>query len=560
MAVKYWYVAGNGNSNWGISGSASTVWFLGSGGTGGTTTVPTAVDDVILDSNSGTGTLTINSIVACRSLNSSTFNGTLTSSANYAINITNTGTGDILNLGGTHNISLGGISFLGNSSGNVTFNGRTHGSPGGAGLIINTTGGVITFTDLATFGGPLVLTQGSITGNSLSISTVNSNNANIRSFSFTNLYFTGTGNVFNAVTTQTNLTWSCTNMYLTNSSVTTKVCNVSGVVSATNIYLAGSGTGTMSVANTTAVVTPNVYITNSGGCTISFGTAAVLNTVEFVTGTNTILNNTSALTINGNITFCSSMSVTSTSNIVMASTGSLTSFGKIFTGNFATTGNITFVDNFSCTGTLTLTANTLTVNANVTCPTFASSNLNTRTLNMGNGLWTLTGFATPWGLTTSSGMTLNAQGSTIKFTDNSANALTFSGGGLTYNNIWFDRVTGGGSITISGVGNTFNIFKVSTCTTAYTLFISQTHNQNFAEFIVNGSPGALATIVKTGGAATTLTKTTPGIVSCNYINGCNITAVPDNTWYVGPFSAGTFVTFWKVRTPTQRMLGSLGAG
>jgi hypothetical protein len=121
-------------------------------------------------------------------------------------------------------------------------------------------------------------------------------------------------------------------------------------------------------------------------------------------------------------------------------------------------------------------------------------------------------------------------------------------------------VIGGGQINLTGIGNTFNIFRISTCTVAYTLSIAQGHNQNFAEFIVNGSPGALATIVKTGGAATTFTKTTPGVVSCNYINGCNINASPDNTWYAGPFSAGTFVTLWKVRTPTQRMLGSLGAG
>jgi hypothetical protein len=560
MAVKYWYVTGNGSSNWGTSGVASTVWFLGPGGTGGTTTVPTAVDDVVLDSSSGTGTLTISATVACRSLNSSTFNGTLTSAGNYAINITNTGTGDILNLGGTHNVPLGGISFLGNSSGNVTFNGRIHGITGGGGLIINTTGGIITFTDLAVFGGPLVLTQGSIIGTSLSVSTVNSSNANVRSFSFTNFYLTGIGGLFNTVTTQTNLTWSCTNMYLTNSTANAKNCNLSGVVSATNVYLAGSGTGPMTVSNTTSVITPNVYITNSGGSNISFGTSAVLNTVEFVTGTNAIFNNTNPITTNGNLTLCSSMTLTSSSNIVMTSTGSLTSFGKTFTGNFTTSGIITFVDDFRCSATLTLTSNTLTVNGNVTALAFASSNTNVRTLNMGNGLWTLTGFSTPWGITTSTSMTLNAQGSTIKFTDNSVNALAFNGGGLTYNNIWFDRVIGGGTISISGVNNTFNVFRISTCTVAYSLSITQSHNQNFAEFIVNGSPGALVTIVKTGGSATTFTKTTPGVISCNYINGANVSAQPDNTWYVGPYSTGSFVALWKQTTPTQRQLSSLGAG
>ena len=34
MAAKYWYVAGNGDSNWNTAG----VWYNGPGGTGGTTT------------------------------------------------------------------------------------------------------------------------------------------------------------------------------------------------------------------------------------------------------------------------------------------------------------------------------------------------------------------------------------------------------------------------------------------------------------------------------------------------------------------------------------------
>ena len=182
---------------------------------------------------------------------------------------------------------------------------------------------------------------------------------------------------------------------------------------------------------------------------------------------------------------------------------------------------------------------------------------------MGNGLWSLSG-TTGWSTSTPTNMTLNCQNSTIKFTDNSISGIAFSGGGLTYNNVWFDRPSSGGTIAISGVNNTFNSFKMTTVTAATTLSISQGHNQNFAEFIVNGSPGFPVTINRSGVTAVLFTKTTPGIVSVNYITfaGQSVNSTPDNTWYEGPYSSFlvSAYTYWKLTTPTRRYLGCLGAG
>ena len=81
MAIKYWYKSSNGSDNW----ATASNWYLGSGGTGGTTTVPTATDDVILDSNSGTGTITIAAAATCASLDCTGFRGTLAGTSTLAV-------------------------------------------------------------------------------------------------------------------------------------------------------------------------------------------------------------------------------------------------------------------------------------------------------------------------------------------------------------------------------------------------------------------------------------------------------------------------------------------
>jgi hypothetical protein len=59
------------------------------------------------------------------------------------------------------------------------------------------------------------------------------------------------------------------------------------------------------------------------------------------------------------------------------------------------------------------------------------------TINMGNGLWTITSkSATPFYAWYVPYITINAEGSTLKFTDSTNDALTFAGASKIYNNLY----------------------------------------------------------------------------------------------------------------------------
>ncbi len=112
------------------------------------------------------------------------------------------------------------------------------------------------------------------------------------------------------------------------------------------------------------------------------------------------------------------------------------------------------------TGTLDFSAN----NNNVTLSAaggFNGAGSGTRTLNLGNGTWTLSSTAagTAFNLSTVTNLTFNANSSTINYTGAvNGGAQTFSGGGLSYNIVTFGAV-GTGTRIIGGVNTiaTLNI-------------------------------------------------------------------------------------------------------
>jgi len=331
MAAKYWYVAGNGSANWSVAGN----WYSGSGGTGIVLGVPTATDDAIVNAASGSGTLTIAATSTCSSLNTSTFTGTLAgASALNIVSLALTGA-TVLSLGGTHSYT-GTITISGAAvNGVILANGKTH---SGA-VTINTTTGSFVFNDFFTCTGTFTLTAGNISGTSISAGIFGSANTNTRVFNFTNLYLSGSGITLSiGLANQTGLTWTATNIYLTNTTATTKSITLNNAVSCTNLYLQGSGASATTIsAASTAIIAPNLYVSKLAG-TLLFG-VCVFSSITFVTGSTINLSSVNAVTVYGSVTMCAAMTVTTTGTLTFSSYSGnpntnyvFTTFGKTFTG------------------------------------------------------------------------------------------------------------------------------------------------------------------------------------------------------------------------------------
>lgn len=104
-------------------------------------------------------------------------------------------------------------------------------------------------------------------------------------------------------------------------------------------------------------------------------------------------------------------------------------------GTVTVTGNITVqqITMGAFTGTLDFSAN----NNNVTLSTaFSGTGTGVRTLNMGNGVWTLSAASgTIWDMSVVTSFTFNANSSTIVASATSTGLRTFAGGAKTHNSI-----------------------------------------------------------------------------------------------------------------------------
>ena len=213
-------------------------------------------------------------------------------------------------------------------------------------------------------------------------------------------------------------------------------------------------------------------------------------------------------------------------------------FGNILVGPYHGGNTVTLQDNLNMgVGTsLTLRKGNFDANnKNLSIGLFYSSNGNTRTLTMGSGIWSLSGDDTTgntWDITASTGLTLNSNTSTIKFTSNSGGTATFIGGGKTYYNFW-NSIGTMEVVRNADTGNTFNNFKIdpgqaqlfgsdttttvasfeAVGTSANPIFIS---NDNINPFTISKSSGTVnvaycyISLSVTAGGATWNSYTTSG--------------------------------------------------
>ncbi len=178
-------------------------------------------------------------------------------------------------------------------------------------------------------------------------------------------------------------------------------------------------------------------------------------------------------------------------------------------------------------------------NHDMTIDSFLAGGVNAKTLNLGSGLWSITGTGSgfPWDAESGSTITVNASTSTLKFTDTSNDDITIITQANIYNNIWFDRGSSTGTITIQDIstGSSYNDFK-DTGTEAHTIAFFSGTDTSVNSFTVSGSSGKLITITSNDTATHSLIKTGGGQISCDYLNIQHSVVTPSTTWYAGTHS------------------------
>ena len=322
MAAKYWYVAGNGSAAWSVAAN----WYNGSGGTGGTSGIPTVIDDVIVDENSGSGTLTIGGTSSCNSLNTELFTGTLAGIYSLIINTTDISInrGIVFNLG-ANSTYTGIITFISSLPDTLGFVMSTFHK---GGMIINGTSNW--YGDL-TITGTLTLTAGNLFGGEAYVGALSISNANVRTFQYVNLYLSGTGTLI-AGSTQTNLSFVANAIYMTSNSSLAKSLTLTLSVCTGNIYLQGYGSGSTSITTSSnVIINPIIEISKTGGGTLIIGTSTLLG-LTFIEGTDISWSSTSTLTLLGDLILCDSMSIITSNSILVAGNCSIITFNKVFTG------------------------------------------------------------------------------------------------------------------------------------------------------------------------------------------------------------------------------------
>jgi len=267
---------------------------------------------------------------------------------------------------------------------------------------------------------------------------------------------------------------------------------------------------------------------------------------QFNIGTFDTSNRTTAITFNsttgsfiyGSCIIGSGLTISGAGTFTFLGRGTqtFTSAGKTITFPITVekpTGAFELGDAYSSSNTITHNLGTFdAVTYNLTCATFASTNSNVRTINMGSGLWTLSGTNIVWTTATTTNLTLNKDTANILLTNTSTSARTFAGGvGVLYNKLTIGGATGTSIFTL--INGTFTELA-STKTVAHTVRFSASSAVVIDTWSVTGTAGNLVT-VDSNSAGTrrtfTLTNSTAGLI--DYLSVKDIGVASPNRFFVG---------------------------
>lgn len=259
---------------------------------------------------------------------------------------------------------------------------------------------------------------------------------------------------------------------------------------------------------------------NNGATQIIFNSTFNISSLDASARTNALnLNSTATCTFYGSFILGSGVTTSNAVTQTFSGRGTMTftSAGKTITFPLTVdspTGTFQLGDAFSSSNTITHTRGTLdAVTYNVTATTFFGSGTTPKVLNMGSGLWTLSGTGTVWDFASGASVNLNKGTANILLSNNTTTARTFAGSALSYNKLTIGGDTSTSTTTIGGA-NTFTEIA-STKTVVHTIALSAT-TQRVGAFTVTGTAGNVVTI--TGNTSNLIYTGSGAITGLDYLN------------------------------------------
>lgn len=260
----------------------------------------------------------------------------------------------------------------------------------------------------------------------------------------------------------------------------------------------------------------------------------------------------------GNFTLGSGITVSGPATQTFSGRGTqtFTSAGKTITFNIAVdkpAGAFELGDAYNSSGSITHTRGTFDAkNYNLTCTTFSSSNSNVRTINMGSGLWTLSGTGTVWSFATSTNLTFNKNTANILLSNTSTTARTFNCGNFAYNKLTIGGSTGVSVTTINNGGSSVVFSELSSTKTVAHTIRFQNSGMTIDTWSVTGTAGNVVTVDSSSAGTRrtfTLTNSTAGLI--DYLSVKDIGVASPNLFYVGDNSinGGNNLNVYFTSTP-----------